>query len=293
MVSHTSSNSGDTQSADRDGSGRRAGTSAALSNSPPGPTSRSRLAAWGISLAVHAVLVVALLVGIESKPPQAPPDPDRLVFLEPAPPPPPPAGGADGSGDAGDRTAAEPQPADRLVEVRRELRPTTRPTLPPTPPIQADRPRRRQQEPQQPPRAEDTASAGAVAGGVAGGDANGVIGGELAGVPGGVVGGTIGGAGDAVVRAEVAAKPPMILERVLPEYPSAARARRVEGLVVLRAVVDKAGNIEDEVIVIASVPPLDDAAVTALRQWKFTPGRDAGGAPVRVQIDMPIRFKLP
>lgn len=259
-----------------------------------------RSAAWTVSVVVHGAVVLALLLGIQRVVPEKAVDPDRLVFLEPAAPPPPPAAG-EGTGDFGKAVAApDPEPAeqsDRLVAIQREA-PTARPTVPrrvrASPPPQPT-PRRAEPEKRAAEDSQVAAIAGSPAvadgreGGVAGGEQGGVVGGTLGGLPGGA----LGGSGSEIVRAEVAAKPPMILERVLPEYPRSARAQRVEGLVVLRAVVDKEGRVEDEVIVLASIPPLDDAAVNALRQWKFTPGRDATGAPVRVQIDMPIRFQLP
>jgi periplasmic protein TonB len=62
--------------------------------------------------------------------------------------------------------------------------------------------------------------------------------------------------------------------------------------VLLRAVVDRGGHVEESIIVARSVPLLDDAAVAALRQWHFTPGRDRDGRPVRVQIEVPMRFQL-
>jgi outer membrane biosynthesis protein TonB len=37
---------------------------------------------------------------------------------------------------------------------------------------------------------------------------------------------------------------------------------------------------------------LDDAAVAAFRQWRFHAGRDDRGEPVRVVVQVPIRFRL-
>ena len=61
---------------------------------------------------------------------------------------------------------------------------------------------------------------------------------------------------------------------------------------VLRAVVDGEGRVEQDIVVAQSVPALDGAAVAALRRWRFAPGRDAAGRPVRVLIEVPIRFQL-
>jgi protein TonB len=106
------------------------------------------------------------------------------------------------------------------------------------------------------------------------------------------LGGVLGGRGDEVVDAQTVAKPPGLLERALPEYPVEARVKRIEGQVLLRAIVGRDGNVEPTVEVLSSVPELDAAAIDALRKWRFTPGHDRDGNPVRVRIDVPMRFQL-
>ena len=71
-----------------------------------------------------------------------------------------------------------------------------------------------------------------------------------------------------------------------------ARARSLEGRVVLRAVVDRQGHVEQAITVVDSQPTFDAAAIDALRQWRFQPGRDHDGTTVRVLIEVPIRFQL-
>ncbi len=71
-----------------------------------------------------------------------------------------------------------------------------------------------------------------------------------------------------------------------------ARARSLEGRVVLRAVVGRDGRVEEAITVVESAPTFDAAAVTALRKWRFEPGRNRDGNAVRVVIDVPIRFQL-
>jgi protein TonB len=44
--------------------------------------------------------------------------------------------------------------------------------------------------------------------------------------------------------------------------------------------------------VLKSVAPLDAAAIAAVRQWRFRPARDADGRPVRVIMEVPVRFVL-
>jgi TonB family protein len=86
--------------------------------------------------------------------------------------------------------------------------------------------------------------------------------------------------------------PPVPISRVLPVYPGAARAQGLEGEVVLRAIVDQHGAVERNIVVVESIPLLDAAAIEALRQWRFEPGRDANHRPVRVLIEVPLRFRL-
>jgi len=131
------------------------------------------------------------------------------------------------------------------------------------------------------------------------GVATGAVGGEAGGVPGGVEGGTPGGVVNAALeksaitaplRLDQVAHPPVVVSRVEPEYPEVARQRNIEGRVLLEAIVDREGRIE--VKIVKSVAMLDKAAIAALRQWRFTPGRDANGLPVRVILEGPIRFVL-
>jgi protein TonB len=105
-------------------------------------------------------------------------------------------------------------------------------------------------------------------------------------------GGVIGGTGSALEIGQVA-HPPVLLAQEKPEYPRAARFDRIEGRVLLRAVIGVDGRIEpDEIRVLQSVPALDAAAITALRGWRFSPGRDAAGNLVRVLIEIPFEFSL-
>jgi protein TonB len=116
--------------------------------------------------------------------------------------------------------------------------------------------------------------------------------GAVGGVDGGVADGRLSRKGTQSLPADAVVYPPVVLSRALPTYPSLARARGLEGHVILTAVVDQQGRVEEAITVTQSMPLLDAAAVEALRQWRFEPGRDRDGTPVRVRIEMPIRFQL-
>jgi protein TonB len=75
-----------------------------------------------------------------------------------------------------------------------------------------------------------------------------------------------------------------------PRYPAIAQASRVEGVVILEAVIAEDGSVQD-VRVLRSRPLLDDAAVEAVRQWRFTPTL-LGGQPVPVVMTVTVSFTL-
>jgi protein TonB len=77
---------------------------------------------------------------------------------------------------------------------------------------------------------------------------------------------------------------------VAPDYPPLARAARVEGTVILEAVLDAEGNVR-QARVLRSVPLLDASALDAVRQWRFTPTR-LNGIPVPVVMTVTVVFSL-
>ncbi|WP_406665548.1 TonB family protein [Gallaecimonas sp. GXIMD1310] len=77
-------------------------------------------------------------------------------------------------------------------------------------------------------------------------------------------------------------KPPKAIKRVEPRYPMAAADRLQVGFVVMNFDINKAGQVEN-VLVINAEPAkvFNHAALTAIRQWRFTPPLDANGKPQR------------
>lgn len=217
-----------------------------------------RATTWIGSLAVHMLLLVVLVAVSRQAQVTSPEKEEPLIYVEPAPPPP---------------LAASPQPAAAAVPSAPEVSPT--------------RPKPRPEPPAAIPKAEPGARASASADAVPASE-----GGRLGGTVGGKAGGTLGGRGDEPVSAAEAAAPPVVVSRVMPAYPALARARGVEGQVVLRATVDAEGRIEPAVRVIRSIPLLDEAAIEAFRRWRFRPGRDRQGRPIRVIVEVPVRFEL-
>jgi protein TonB len=73
-------------------------------------------------------------------------------------------------------------------------------------------------------------------------------------------------------------------------YPAEAQASRVQGVVILEAIIDEQGNIANA-RVLRSIPMLDEAALGAVSQWKFTPTL-LNGAPVPVIMTVTVNFTL-
>jgi periplasmic protein TonB len=85
-------------------------------------------------------------------------------------------------------------------------------------------------------------------------------------------------------------KPPVKLVDVRPVYPDVAVRARVEGIVIIEAVIGQMGEVR-EARVLRSAALLDEAALTAVRQWKFTP-TILNGVPVPVVMTVTVNFTL-
>jgi protein TonB len=111
----------------------------------------------------------------------------------------------------------------------------------------------------------------------------GVPGGVVGGVAGGVVDGIVGGLPEPVpppppppprapVRVGGQIETPELLRRVEPFYPPLAVAARLEGVVILEAVIDREGVVSDlKVLRSSGTPVLDREAEKAVRQWRYRP----------------------
>jgi protein TonB len=106
-----------------------------------------------------------------------------------------------------------------------------------------------------------------------------------------VLGGT-GPAGEGeILRVGGEVKAPVLQTRVDPTYPEAARKARMEGVVILEAIITATGSVED-VRVLKSVNPLLDAsAVRAVQQWRYKPAT-LNARAVRVYLTVTVTFNL-
>jgi protein TonB len=81
-----------------------------------------------------------------------------------------------------------------------------------------------------------------------------------------------------------------LIRRVQPEYPALAKQARIQGTVVLRAVIDREGKIQDLQVVIGH-PLLVQAALNAVRQWRYKPYY-LNDQPVEVETQVTVKFSL-
>jgi protein TonB len=82
-----------------------------------------------------------------------------------------------------------------------------------------------------------------------------------------------------------------LIHRVEPVYPEEARARHIQGVVALDVQIGGDGAVEN-IAVVEGEPELVDAAVQAVRQWRYRP-YTADGKAVGMQTRVTIRFTLP
>lgn len=77
---------------------------------------------------------------------------------------------------------------------------------------------------------------------------------------------------------------------VAPRYPTLARDTRIEGTVILDVIIDEHGVVT-ATRVLKSVAFLDQAAIDAVRQWKFTPAR-LNGEAIPIVMTVTVTFRL-
>jgi protein TonB len=108
---------------------------------------------------------------------------------------------------------------------------------------------------------------------------------------GGVLGGQLGGTGDRAFRVGGDVKAPEVIDRVDPMYSEVARRARIQGVVLLEAIIDRNGNVTDVRVLKPLELGLDQEAMNAVKQWKFKPGT-LNGQPVPVVFILTIYFRL-
>jgi protein TonB len=81
-----------------------------------------------------------------------------------------------------------------------------------------------------------------------------------------------------------------LVHKVLPAYPPLARSARIQGQVVLQAMISRQGAIENLRVVVGH-PMLVPAAIEAVRQWRYRP-YVLNNEPVEVETQITVNFSL-
>ncbi len=235
---------------------------------------------WGFPLSVVSHLaVVGLIVGASLMVSVSMDDPPSFIlFLTPAAPPPPPPPLPPLGSESNDNSKQQ------IEEIEPELEEIVQP---------------REEILEEVPEVEEVGSDDATGDD---GERDGVLWGERDGDPlgerdgrrDGVPNGSPEGLGSAeegpiVVAGEVTS--PVLKHKLEPEYPEIARRARLEGQVILAAVISASGKVVEVTVVRSSNPLFDEAAIEAVEQWEYEPARQRG-RPVAVFFTIDVRFSL-
>jgi protein TonB len=226
---------------------------------------------WTVVLsAIVQALVLGVLVLIPLIYTEALPKQFLTTFIAaPAPPPPPPPPAAP--------VTKIVKPVARLIQQGRMMAPTVIPKK-----VEIIK------EEELPPDV-NVGVVGGVPGGVPGGQAGGVLGGIIGGAPGSNmppppketpkrirVGGQVQQA--------------KMVRMVQPVYPQIAKTAHIQGTVILHAIIDKDGSVQ-ELTYISGPPLLMRAAMDAVKQWRYQPTL-LNGEPVQVDTTISVIFTL-
>jgi len=201
--------------------------------------------------------------------PPPPPPPPPVVEAKPPPPPPPP------------KPKLAPRPAPPAVA---KAPPAAAPTVAPAPIVVP-----KEVPLEKPPEAAtETVAAAPIA---VGGTGTLVPGGVVGGVPGGdtLAGG--GGRAAPINLPESGTPPEPLASNLTPEYPAEARSKGLEGMVILKGVVDVDGRVS-QLKVMRGDEPFASAALAAAKTWRFKPAIVAGQPTAVFRIfKVPFRLK--
>jgi protein TonB len=199
-----------------------------------------------------------------------------LVFLEAPPPPPPPP-----------PPAASTPPTPKVVKVTSNIangRLRT-PSKIPAKVLMIE-------EEDAPPPAVITGVVGGVPGGIPGGQLGGVIGGIISASSSPAAAPPLSKPAPAVQRIRISQGviQGLLIFKVEPTYPPLAQQARIQGAVVMTALIDKGGNVQ-RLQVVSGHPLLAPAAIEAVKQWRYKPFV-LNGQPLEVETTVTVNFHL-
>ena len=214
-----------------------------------------------LSILAHAVVIAAaVIVPLVAAPDALPTPPSLMAFLSAAAPPPPP-----------------PPPAPPAAAHRNRPVLTVNPDAPPVEAPTGIRP----DFGLEPEAAAGKGVEGGLPSGIEGSGV--VIAGEMPPPPPRT-------APTAPIRVFAGIRQPTKVRDAQPVYPAIAQSARVQGTVIIEAVIGVDGRVA-EARVLRSIPLLDQAALDAVRQWVYTPTL-LNGVPVPVVMTVTVTFTL-
>jgi protein TonB len=226
-------------------------------------TKRGRTTAFAVVLQVGIIIIMILIPLMFT---EALPKAMTMTFLAAPPPPPPPP------------PPAAPVKVIKVVEtdvVNNQLR---------TPTKIPKKVEMIKEEEAPPPQA-----------GVVGGVPGGVPGGSMGGVMGSIIGGTPTAipkvATPQRIRVSAGVTQGLKIKNVNPVYPQMAKIARVQGPVVLSAIIGKDGSIQNLHVISTASPLLNQAAMDAVKEWRYRP-YILNGEPVEVDTQITVNFTL-
>ncbi|EXJ14931.1 energy transducer TonB [Imhoffiella purpurea] len=256
--------------------GTEAAVVVGLSNWPSRPVTPPGMDAIEVSLVSASALADSAAAGAEEETPSPPvaPEPPPVPEPEPEPEPEPPEPPVEETPDPVPSPLSVPEPAPEQVAVAPpKPKPTPKPEKKPKPkpkpkPQAKPKPKAKPQARPASSRAQATRQASSKAG---------------------HAGGSRSGKGGAAAGAS---SPAAYLNNPAPGYPGSARRQRQEGTVHLRVLVNAKGRPGEVRIATSSgVSSLDQAALRAVRRWRFKPAQ-RNGQPISAWVRIPIRFRL-
>lgn len=96
---------------------------------------------------------------------------------------------------------------------------------------------------------------------------------------------------DTLYRPGADVKAPVVLHRVMPDYPRMGIAAKKSGFVVLECIIDKNGEIRDAKVLSSTFVAFNEPALRAVNQWRFSPGT-LHGRPVDTIFNLTVTFTI-
>jgi len=103
---------------------------------------------------------------------------------------------------------------------------------------------------------------------------------------------SIGDGNDAPIQIGQGITAPVTLSRVSPLYTESARRARIQGVVILEAVIDREGNVGEIKVLKGLGFGLDENATNAVARWRFKPAHTGDGRAVSVYFRLTVDYHL-